>query len=255
MVLVLTTTAAAQHDASSISRSGIGEAVGMEVRVSDFNPAALAWIKGGGLVLSAVPAPYGLPELRRGGAMASERIVGLGAGISFTFHSAGSSRSVGGRASVGYSLSDDMAAGLDVRMSRWTFPRYEPRTEFGAGFGIAIVSGPAMTGGILRLTGQEGRPLALHDLSAGIGCRVEAGNDVDLLVECMQGSIVPITVRWGAIVRPIEHAALICSWSENPATIGAGIEWGTAVWNVQFGAQWHSVLGWTQALDVRISWE
>jgi hypothetical protein len=187
--------------------------------------------------------------------MASERIAGLGAGISFNFHAAGSSRSVGGRVSVGYTWDDDIAAGVDVCMSRWTFPRYEPRTEFGAGFGIAIVSGPAMTGGILRLTGQEGRPLSLHDLCAGIGCRVEAGDDVDLMVECVQGSVVPITIRWGAIVRPIEHVALTSSWSENPATIGTGIEWGTGVWQVQFGAQWHSVLGWTQALDVRILWE
>lgn len=97
--------------------------------------------------------------------------------------------------------------------------------------------------------------MSQDDLSAAIGCRIAAGDDVFLLVECVQEAVVPITVRCALRVQPFESLTLVGSWAENPGSIGTGVEWGLAEWRMQFGAQWHSLLGWTQAVDVRFAWK
>jgi hypothetical protein len=255
VIFALSTATLAQEDASGLARSGLGEVVGASVRVGAFNPSGLAWIDDGQSTISIVPALFGVSELRRAGAVVSYRFGSIGTAATINVLQAGSSQYVGGRASVGFPLSDDVGVGVDALLARWSFPTYAPRYESALGVGVDVRSGPAESGGSIRLRVQQGRAISVRDLSAGVGCSIDAGDDIRISVECLQEPIVPVAIRCAVVAKPIESLTLILSWAESPGVVGSGIGCEVSGWAALFGAQWHPLLGWTQALDLTVSWD
>ena len=253
--LLLPLCVAAQEDASSLARCGTGEVVGVIVRVGEYNPAGLAWLKGGASVLSTVPFVFGIDGLHRSGALLAQRLVDAGIAISGDLLVAGSSRRVSGRTSIGFRFDEEIGVGAELRLARWIFPRYSAVSELSLGAGLMIRSGPATSGSLLRMRVQQGRQVRWRDLSFGVGCAVTATENLEFNLECMQEPVVPLTIRYSMAYVPIHEVSLVVSWSDDPGSIGAGVGCTVSAWSALFGAQWHPELGWTQALDLRLSWE
>lgn len=238
-----------------MARCGTGEVLGAAPRVGPFNPALLAWQTRSSIIVSAVPAPFGLPTLARGGVVATLPFWGTRWSVGLQAARAGTSHRLSGRVSWGGGLAENAAAGIHLGMASWQFPRYASVAECEAGVGVLLRSGTAVSGAKITLQVQEGRPVSADDVVWGVGCGMVASEDLEVTAEAIQGPFVPPIIRCAGTVRPFVGVELVLAWADVPGSVGGGCGFDAGAWNVFVGVQWHPLLGWTQALDLRVRWE
>ncbi len=218
--LAFASVCSAQDDASSVARCGVGEILGAAPRIGPFNPALLAWQIRTSLMVSAVPAPFGLPTLARGGIVATIPFWGTSTSVGVQATRAGTSLRLSGRISWGIGLGENTAAGIHLGMASWQFPRYASVSEWDAGVGFLLRSETAVSGARISLRAQQGRPVSASDVVWGVGCGLVASEDLQVTAEAIQEPFVPPVIRCAAVVRPMASVELVLAWSDVPCSVG-----------------------------------
>ena len=239
----------AQWDARSIALGNALLQLPGKVLVGPQNPAGLAWLRSAEGVLSIMPAPYGVPILRRFGASVGIPLSVLTSSISITGMGGELARRFEVRGSVGFLTTENMGFGASLIAEQWTFARYGSRRTLCVDVGAMMRTEELSIGARSLLRAVEPRGGGLLE-SMTLGAAVHPSGRITLLAEAEQADLFPLGLRYGVIYCPVEPLALYTGWSEVPDLLSGGVSVTFEGWEVIYGGQWHAELGWFHAVGI-----
>lgn len=223
------------------------------------NPSSLARAPSGQLRLYADQG-FGLPELRAGAFQVSTPVGLSGLGMSVqtlgfeAFRVSALTVAAGRAVRLGTQRTLDAGVGVTVHHARID--------GYGSGVALALSAGlrtevlPELDFGVsgqnllgAKLAGLEPVPQLL-----AVGLRYHPAAGLEAVLDLVDDTRFPLSVRAGVEVHPVERVALRVGTATAPATFSAGAGLALGPLRADLAATRHEVLGWTPAVEVGVVW-
>lgn len=203
---------------------------------------------------------FGLPELRSAAidASATWRSTGLGLGAQTLGFDAFRVSALHVGAGRGFRLGTQrtVAAGLSATLHHAQIRGYGSgiAVALDVGFNVDVLPSLAAAATVRNLNQALLAGLEPVPQTLAVGLAYDPGAHLSLVLDVVDDSRFPLSVRSGAELRPVEAVALRIGVSTDPTTFsgGAGVRLGSL--RADLAATRHEVLGWTPAVEVGLTW-
>ena len=238
-----------QWDARGVSGVGMAGVADTNVRVGEGNPGSISLRDGMTIVVGMLPGLFELRELRRYGLAIS--LAGGGSGIEVHLLAYGGDLFSRYRGSLGIatSVGSSTAMGISIGVSEWRAKGYSALRELDVRVGGIYSEGPLRLGGRLRVD-RLGTDRYLASVTAGISFRLTSNAEVASELDQEPNKVVHS--RYSFAFQPVWPLWLYLGWQDEPQRIGGGLSLAIGDGEVSYGANWHSVLGWTHGLGLEV---
>lgn len=237
------------------SLSGASTALASETWSAAANPASLVACSSLAAAAYAVPAPFGLSELRTVGLAAVIPVSGAVLGGSLyrfgfdLYKETGLSLALGGAAAAG------LAVGGSVHARLVEIARYGERLEWSADLGaVAEVLPEIWIGALLRSLWGAVILLPGQELSTSVSVAIAGSPRENTLViaelERQEGFDPQAKLALECAI--VQSFTLRCGWSISPESFSAGCSLRMGVVEFAYAGSLHTELGWTHGIELQL---